>query len=142
LTSEHVQDDPIVATSRLSIKIELQSAGFTETHYENPIITRAIENHLLQEVNRRTQKCQGQIKGPGRTGDIATQAQGQKIIRRSGLRIKNDILILTLFPGLPRDGRELIATQPKAVNLRRRWSLRLTYQHIPVHEQLINHSIY
>ena len=71
----------------------------------------------MREVNRRTQKYQSQIKGPGRTGDIAAQVPKQKIIRRSGLRIKNDILILTLFPGLPGDGRELIATQPKAVKI-------------------------
>ena len=115
LTSEHVQDDPFAETSHLSIKTELQSAGFAKNQYENILIILALEDHLLREVNRRTQKCQGQIKGPARTGDIAAQAPGQKIIRRSGLRIKNDILTLTLFPVLPGDGRKLIATQPKAV---------------------------
>jgi len=78
LTSEHVQDDPFAATSRLSIKIELQSAGLAKTHYENPLIILALEDHLLREVNRLTQKCQGQIKGPGRTSDIAAQAPDKK----------------------------------------------------------------
>ena len=39
------------------------------------------------------------------------QAPGQKIIRRSGLQIKNDILILTLFAGLPGDGRRVLAKE-------------------------------
>jgi hypothetical protein len=78
LTSEHVQDDPFAATSLLSIKIELQSAGFAKTQYENILIILALEDHLLQKVNRRTQKCQAQIKGPGRTGDMAAQAPDKK----------------------------------------------------------------
>lgn len=111
LTFDHVQGDPFAAPSRLSIKIELQSAGFAKSHYENPLRKLALEDHLLREVNRRTQQCQGKIKGSGRSGEIATQAPGQKIIRRSGLQIKNDTLILTLFAGLPGDGRRVLAKE-------------------------------
>ncbi|MBL7019758.1 MAG: ABC-ATPase domain-containing protein [Nitrospinaceae bacterium] len=111
LTFEHVQGDPFAAPSRLSIKIELQSAGFAKTHYENPLRKLALEDHLLREVNRRTQQCLGKIKGSGRSGEIAVQSPGQKIIRRSGLQIKNDILILTLFAGLPGDGRRVLAKE-------------------------------
>ncbi len=111
LTFEHVQGDPFAAPSRLSIKIELQSAGFAKSHYENPLRKLALEDHLLREVNRRTHQCQGKIKGSGRSGEIAVQEPGQKIIRRSGLQIKNDILILTLFAGLPGDGRRVLAKE-------------------------------
>nr|MBC8287129.1 hypothetical protein [Nitrospinota bacterium] len=79
LTFEHVQGDPFAAPSRLSIKIELQSAGFAKTHYENPLRKLALEDHLLREVNRRTQQCLGKIKGSGRSGEIAVQSPGQKI---------------------------------------------------------------
>lgn len=111
LTFEHVQGDPFAAPSRLSIKIELQSAGFAKSHYENPLRKLALEDHLLREVNHRTQQCQRKIKGSGRSGEIAVQAPGQKIIRRSGLQIKNDTLILTLFAGLPGDGRRVLAKE-------------------------------
>lgn len=111
LTFEHVQGDPFAAPSRLSIKIELQSAGFAKTHYDTPLRKLALEDHLLREVNRRIQKCQGKIKGSGRSGEIAVQVPGQKIIRRSGLQIKNDDLILTLFAGLPGDGRSVLAKE-------------------------------
>ena len=73
-----MQDDPFAAPSHLSIKIELQPAGFAKTHHENPLRKLALEDHLLREVNRRGQKYQGQIKGSGRSGDISTQAPRQK----------------------------------------------------------------
>lgn len=111
LTFEHVQGDPFAAPSRLSIKIELASAGFAKTHTKNPLRKLALEDHLLREVDRRVQQCRGKIKGSGRSGEVAVQSPGQKIIRRSGMQIKNDVLILTLFAGLPGDGRRVMAKE-------------------------------
>ncbi|MZH03348.1 MAG: ABC-ATPase domain-containing protein [Nitrospinae bacterium] len=111
MTFEHVQGDPFAAPSRLSIRIDLQSAGFTKNHYNTSLRKLALEDHLLREVNCRIQKCQGKIKGSGRSGEIAVQTPGQKIIRRSGLQIKNDDLVLTLFAGLPGDGRSVLAKE-------------------------------
>jgi predicted ABC-class ATPase len=111
LTFEHVQGDPFAAPSRLSIKIELPSAGFSNSHYNTPLRKLALEDHLLRAVNQRVQKCQGKIKGSGRSGEIAVQSPGQKVIRRSGMQIKKDDLILTLFAGLPGDGRRVLAKE-------------------------------
>ncbi len=111
LTFEHVQGDPFAAPSRLSIKIELPSAGFAKAHYENPLRKLALEDYLLREVDHRVQQCQGGITGSGRSGEIAVQSPGQKIIRRSGMQIKNGVLILTLFAGLPGDGRRVLAKE-------------------------------
>ena len=111
LTFEHVQGDPFAAPSRLSIKIGLKTAGFSKTHYENPLRKLALEDHLLREVDRHVQKCRGKIKGSGRSGEVAVQSPGQKIIRRSGMQIKNDSLMLTLFAGLPGDGRRVLAKE-------------------------------
>ena len=111
LTFEHVQGDPFAAPSRLSIKIGLKTAGFSKTHYENPLRKLALEDHLLREVDRHVQKCRGKIKGSGRSGEVAVQSPGQKIIRRSGMQIKNDSLMLTLFAGLPGDGRRVLAEE-------------------------------
>ena len=109
LTFEHVQGDPYAAPSRLSIKIELEKAGFAKSHYENPVRKLALEDHLLRIVSLQTLKCRGKIKGSGRSGEIAVQSPGQKVIRRSGLQIKKDQVILTLFAGLPGDGRSVMA---------------------------------
>ncbi len=111
LTFEHVQGDPFAAPSRLSIKIELDTAGFAKDHYENPVRKLALEDHLLRGVSRRIQKCRGKINGSGRSGEIAVQSPGQKVIRRSGLQIKKDHVILTLFAGLPGDGRSVMAKE-------------------------------
>jgi predicted ABC-class ATPase len=111
LTFEHVQGDPFAAPSRLSIKIELPAAGFSSFHTSTSTKKLALEDHLLREVNFRVQQCQGQIKGSGRSGEIAVQAPGQKIIRRSGMQIKNDALNLILFAGLPGDGRRVLAKE-------------------------------
>lgn len=111
LTFEHVQGDPFAAPSRFSIQIELPSAGFSNSHYNTPLRKLALEDHLLREVKHHVQKCQGKIKGSGRSGEIAVQSPGQKIIRRSGMQIKNDTLTLTLFAGLPGDGRRVLAKE-------------------------------
>lgn len=111
LTFEHVQGDPFAAPSRLSIKIGLETAGFAKTHYENSLRKLALEDHLLREVSQRVQKCKGKVKGSGRSGEVAVQSPGQKIIRRSGMHIKSDSLTLTLFAGLPGDGRRVLAEE-------------------------------
>jgi predicted ABC-class ATPase len=111
LTFEHVQGDPFAAPSRLSIKIGLKTAGFAKTHNENPLRKLALEDHLLREVDRHVQQCRGKVKGSGRSGEVAVQSPGQKIIRRSGMQIKNDSLMLTLFAGLPGDGRRVLAKE-------------------------------
>jgi predicted ABC-class ATPase len=111
LTFEHVQGDPFAAPSRLSIKVALPTAGFSNSHHNTPLRQLALEDHLLREAKQRVQKCQGKIKGSGRSGEIAVQSPGQKIIRRSGIQIKNDDLILTLFAGLPGDGRRVLAKE-------------------------------
>ncbi len=109
LTFEHVQGDPFAAPSRLSIKVELPAAGFSNSFYNTPLRKLALEDHILRAVNQRIQQCQGKIKGSGRSGEIAVQSPGQKIIRRSGIQIKNDTLTLTLFAGLPGEGRSVQA---------------------------------
>ncbi len=109
LIFEHVQGDPFAAPSRLSIEVELPSAGFSSSHYNTSLRKLALEDHLLRQVNRRVQQCQGKIKGSGRSGEIAVQSPGQKIIRRSGIQIRKEALILTLFAGLPGDGRSVLS---------------------------------
>jgi predicted ABC-class ATPase len=111
LTFEHVQGDPFAAPSRLSIKVDLPAAGFSSSHYNTSLRKLALEDHLLREVDQRVKKCRGRIKGSGRSGEVAVQPPGQKIIRRSGMQIKKEGLILTLFAGLPGDGRRVLAKE-------------------------------
>ena len=111
MTFNHVQGDPFAAPSRLSIKVELASAGFSNSHYNSPLRKLALEDYLLREVDRHVQQCRGKVKGSGRSGEVAVQSPGQKIIRRSGMQIKNDSLTLTLFAGLPGDGRRVLAKE-------------------------------
>ena len=111
ITFNHVQGDPFAAPSRLSIKVELASAGFSNSHYNSPLRKLALEDYLLREVDRHVQQCRGKVKGSGRSGEVAVQSPGQKIIRRSGMQIKNDSLTLTLFAGLPGDGRRVLAKE-------------------------------
>ncbi len=111
VTFEHVQGDPFAAPSRLSIKIELAAAGFSNSHTSTSTRKLALEDHLLRQVKTRVQQCLGKIKGSGRSGEIAVQSPGQKVIRRSGIKISNGDLILTLFAGLPGDGRRVLAKE-------------------------------
>ena len=44
MTFNHVQGDPFAAPSRLSIKVELASAGFSNSHYNSPLRKLALEH--------------------------------------------------------------------------------------------------
>ena len=111
LTFEHVQGDPFADPSRFSIKVDLLSAGFSLSHYNTALRKLALEDHLLREVNACIQTCQGKVKGSGRSGEVKVQSPGQKIIRRSAIKINLDTLTLTFFAGLPGDGRRVLAQE-------------------------------
>ena len=51
------------------------------------------------------------VKGSGRSGEIAVQPPSQKVILRSGIKIRDDSVTLILFAGLPGTGRSVIAKE-------------------------------
>ena len=111
LCFDHVQGDPFAAPSRLSLSTKLTEIGFSPEFYNTPTKRLAIEDHLLRLVFKKISAFKNLIKGSGRSGEIAAQPPSQKVILRSGVKIRNDSVTLILFAGLPGNGRIVLAKE-------------------------------
>ena len=111
LCFEHIQGDPFAAPSRLSLSTKLSKIGFSPTFYDTPIKKLALEDHLLRVVHKNISTLKGHVTGSGRSGEIAVQAPSQKVILRSGIKIKDGSITVILFAGLPGNGRSVLAQE-------------------------------
>ncbi|MEK9628697.1 MAG: ABC-ATPase domain-containing protein [Nitrospinota bacterium] len=111
LCFEHVQGDPFAAPSRVSLKTRLSDIGFSSEFFNTKTRKLAIEDHLLRIVYKKISSLKGQVKGSGRSGEIAIQAPSQKVIPRSGIKIDQGTLKIILFSGLPGNGRSVLAKE-------------------------------
>lgn len=111
LCFEHVQGDPFAAPSRLSLTTKLSEIGFSPAFYDTPVKNLALEDHLLRVVHKKISTLKGRVTGSGRSGEIAVQSPSQKVIQRSGIKIKNDSITVILFAGLPGNGRSVLAQE-------------------------------
>lgn len=111
LCFEHVQGDPFAAPSRLSLSTKLTEIGISPEFHSTPTKKLALEDHLLRVVHKKISTLKERITGSGRSGEIAVQLPSQKVILRSGVKIRNDSLTLIIFAGLPGNGRSVLAKE-------------------------------
>ena len=111
LCFEHVQGDPFAAPSRISLSTKLSKIGFSPTIFDNAVKKLALEDHLLRVIHKKISTLKGRVTGSGRSVEIAVQSPSQKVILRSGIKIKNDSMTVILFAGLPGNGRNVLAQE-------------------------------
>ena len=108
---EHVQGDSFAQPTRLSISIGVDEAGFLPSLFNNPTRKLALEDHLLRRVNYLISANKTRVKGSGKSGKVQVQIPGQKILKRSGMLVKGSRLQLTMFAGLPAQGRTVLGNE-------------------------------
>ena len=108
---EHVQGDSFAQPTRLSISIGVDEAGFPPALFNNPTRKLALEDHLLRRVNYFISANKTRVKGSGKSGKVQVQIPGQKILKRSGVLVKGSRLQLTMFAGLPAQGRTVLGNE-------------------------------
>jgi len=108
---EHVQGDSFAQPTRLSISIGVDEAGFLPSLFNNPTRKLALEDHLLRRVNYFISANKTRVKGSGKSGKVQVQIPGQKILKRSGMLVKGSRLQLTMFAGLPAQGRTVLGNE-------------------------------
>ena len=108
---EHVQGDSFAQPTRLSISIGVDEAGFLPSLFNNPTRKLALEDHLLRRVNYFISVNKTRVKGSGKSGKVQVQIPGQKILKRSGMLVKGSRLQLTMFAGLPAQGRTVLGNE-------------------------------
>jgi len=105
---EHIQGDPFAFPSRISVSVDLTTAGFSPSFYENGLKRLAFEDHLLRVLHGNIGKARVKIRGSGKSGQVRVQVPGQKILRRNAVLVEGDRLQCILFAGLPADGRRVL----------------------------------
>ena len=108
---EHVQGDSFAQPTRLSISIGLDEAGFSPSLFNNPTRALALEDHLLRRVKHFIAVSKIRVKGSGNSGKVKVQKPGQKILKRSGMLVKESRLQLIIFAGLPAEGRTVLGKE-------------------------------
>ena len=130
---EHVQGDSFAQPTRLSISIGLEEAGFPSHILNSPTQELALEDYLLRRVNHFIAANEVHVKGSGKSGKVQVQIPGQKILKRSGMLVRESKLQLIMFAGLPAQGRTILGKE----------CLKLFSEVLPViwHESLIASSL-
>ena len=111
LCFDHIQGDSFAAPSRLSLSTKLSKIGVFPELYNTATKRLAIEDHLLRLIYKKIFALKDRVKGSGRSGEIAVQPPSQKVILRSGVKIRDDSVTLILFAGLPGIGRSVLAKE-------------------------------
>lgn len=111
LNIEHVQGDPFAAPSRLSVKVDHNTAGFPAAYYETKWNRTALEDYLIRRFHKQADKFCFQAKGSGKSGVISVSRCGQEILERTACEITPKEIIIRFEVGFPANGRTINAAE-------------------------------
>lgn len=103
---DSVQGDPFASPSRIRIRLELETSGFSPkqiAHYESRVAIADYLNRQVAKVAPRLRKK----RGSGKSGRIDIAGPSQAILRRSAVWIDESGIEARLTVGLPAFGRRI-----------------------------------
>ena len=108
---DHVQGDPFAAPSRVRVVVTPEAAGLPPRGYASDpraLGTAAALARSFSETARRRSRS----LGSGRSGEIAMEHPGQKVVAQSAVQVRADGGVEARFTvGLPARGRRVAGTQ-------------------------------
>ena len=108
LVVRHVQSDPFAPPGRFEVHIPIERLKLPEWAVRGQTERIAASDFMLRLVAKKAERF-SRKRGSGNSGLYAFARPGQKILRRSGLEIGRDAVILRFGVGLPADGRRIRA---------------------------------
>ncbi|MCM1263641.1 MAG: ABC-ATPase domain-containing protein [Butyrivibrio sp.] len=111
LNIEHVQGDPFAAPSRLSVKVNSQTAAFPAEYYKEKCTKTALEDYLLRRFHGQTDKFCFKAKGSGKSGIITVSRCGQEVLERTACEVINGNVTIRFEVGFPANGRTINSTE-------------------------------
>ncbi len=111
LTFEHVQGDPFAQPSRLSVKCDLNEAGFPSELFETSERRLGLEDFLLRKFFDHLKSLRSASSGTGKSGIIEIYEPSQKILKRNAVLINQGALQVIFFAGLPGSGRTILGEE-------------------------------
>lgn len=117
LSIDHVQGDPFASPSKVSIWIPGEKAGFSREYYEKKHRRIALEDYLLRQFGKQTEKVSFRAKGSGKSGLITVSHCGQEILNRTACQIEPESgnVVVRVEIGFPANGRTINAKEMEKI---------------------------
>lgn len=108
LIVDHAQGDPFAAPSRVRVRVEQAVAGFPPELFATRVRRVALEDYLTRAFARAIERVGTGRKGSGKSGLIAIERPGQKVIERTAFRVSAEAVEARFVVGLPAAGRRVL----------------------------------
>ncbi|WP_455209817.1 ABC-ATPase domain-containing protein [Kaarinaea lacus] len=128
LTIDHVQGDPFAAPSRVSIRVPMSNARFSDElwmqnklpHHGQPqdgipIRKIALEDYLSRAMRRAIRKTVKGHRGSGGSGEVNIETSKQQVLLRNAIAIEKSFVEARIVVGLPANGRRVAGRQAIAI---------------------------
>ena len=107
LVVDHVQGDPFAAASLMRIFIQMPTADFPVSTWNNLSRTTALRDYLTRRFYNESKKFNQPI-GTGKGGLITIDKPGQQILDRTSCFVTGEKIEIRFVVGLPANGRRIL----------------------------------
>ncbi|WP_353892752.1 ABC-ATPase domain-containing protein [Proteinivorax hydrogeniformans] len=130
---DYVQGDPFASPSRIRVSVPQTQAAFPKEFYDVKHRKIAITDFLTRVFDNEIGRLYSNVGGTGKSGLLAIDKCGQKILERSSVYIDSKKVEARLEIGLPAAGRKVLA--------KKAWSMLHSYIPKIVESSLIYQNI-
>lgn len=111
LSIDHVQGDPFVSPSHISVRVPRKQAGFPSFCFASSVTQIALKDYLIRKFEQQAVSYSFKAKGSGKSGMISVTHCGQEILERTACEITPQEIILRFHVGFPANGRTINASE-------------------------------
>ncbi|WP_206881777.1 ABC-ATPase domain-containing protein [Alicyclobacillus mali (ex Roth et al. 2021)] len=115
LAIDHVQGDPFADPSKVRVLVPRTKTAVGDAWIDAPWRRIRCEDLLARRVDEALRRLPNRARGTGKSGLIAIDAPGQKVLERTAVQIGRDEIVICLSVGLPAAGRRVLAREAEAM---------------------------
>ena len=112
---DHVQGDPFAAPSKVSVEVDMKTAGFPADLFDKPYKRIALQDFLIRRFGKVMADYMFQAKGSGKSGLMSISRCGQEVLERTALELDDRRILVRFEVGFPANGRTINAPELKKI---------------------------
>ena len=112
---DHVQGDPFAAPSKVSVEVDMKTAGFPADLFDKPYKRIALQDFLIRRFGKVMSDYMFQAKGSGKSGLMSISRCGQEVLERTALELDDRRILVRFEVGFPANGRTINAPELKKI---------------------------
>ncbi|WP_062309451.1 ABC-ATPase domain-containing protein [Alicyclobacillus sendaiensis] len=111
LAVDHVQGDPFADPSKVRVIVPRAKTAVSDAWIDAPWRRVRCEDLLARRMDEALRRLAGRARGTGKSGLLAIDAPGQKVLERTAVQIGRDEIVICLSVGLPAAGRRVLGRE-------------------------------